>query len=226
MTAVAVETEQVEVQLRGRVATEVEQANSLGVNDQESYDFAGGVVVRIKRVLADIDKRFKPMQQAADAAKKAILNQRALLEDPLLEAEKIIKNKMSQHWLAAENARHAEQRRLEDAERKKREAELAKAVKKGASEEQIQQIQQRPMVAVAPTIAKPKAEGISTRETYKARVIDLAALVAHVATNPAHIRLLEVNQTALNELARSLREGLSLPGVELYVETGITARRS
>ena len=221
-----VETEQVAVQLLTRTTSWPDQARSLGVNDSESYEFAGASLQHIKSLRAEIADAFDPMQSAAHSAWKEVIAQRKRIEDPLTEAERIIKNTMSRYSLEVENARRAEQRRLEDAERKKREAELAKAAKKGASAEELQQIEQRPVMVMAPSTPKPSAEGISTRKTYKARVTNLGLLIKHVAANPSLLGLLEPNQTALNELARSLREGLSLPGVELYVETNVAARRS
>jgi len=80
-------------------------------------------------------------------------------------------------------------------------------------------------IIMAPPVAPvTKTKGIATVEKWKARVVDKAALIAHVAANPQYSELLTVNDTALNAQARSLKGSLLIPGVEAYPEQTISAR--
>jgi hypothetical protein len=101
-----------------------------------------------------------------------------------------------------------------------------------------------PLVEAAPTSL---AEGVHKRETHTAAVTELEALILSIAGNlllqqpggsdrehwitttcapspQASPDLLAPNTTALNALARSLREDLSLPGVEHVVTTILVAK--
>jgi hypothetical protein len=66
--------------------------------------------------------------------------------------------------------------------------------------------------------------GIAPREVWRARVTDKAALVAAVAAGKAPLALIEINQTALDGMARALKSELVLPGCEPVRETTIAAR--
>ena len=79
-----------------------------------------------------------------------------------------------------------------------------------------------PVVAATP--AAPKVSGLSFRETYKAEVTDMRALVQAVASGAQPITLLQANQTALDGMARALKEALAIPGVRL-VKDRIAASR-
>lgn len=80
-------------------------------------------------------------------------------------------------------------------------------------------------VPVVPPTPTPKAPGVSFRDNWTAVVDDLSALVKAVAEDKAAITLLQANQTALNGLARSLKQALTIPGVRAVNER-IAAQRS
>ena len=77
-------------------------------------------------------------------------------------------------------------------------------------------------MAIAPA---PPPAGISVRETWSARVVNFAALVAAASKTPAYLALLTANQTALDQQARSLKERMNVPGVEPVRTKGIAAGR-
>ena len=101
-----------------------------------------------------------------------------------------------------------------------------------------------PLVESAPTAL---AQGVHKRETHTAAVTDISALILSIAGQlllqqpggsdrehwitttcapslQATPDLLATNTAALNALARSLREDLSLPGVEHVVTTILVAK--
>jgi len=61
------------------------------------------------------------------------------------------------------------------------------------------------------------------RETWSARVTDLAAFVRAVAAHPPWLALLKPDLTALNAQARSLRGRLAIPGVEAVCTRDVAA---
>mgnify|MGYP001601365998 CR=1 FL=1 len=75
-----------------------------------------------------------------------------------------------------------------------------------------------PIFVPSPQIEMPKAEGISTREVWRAEVVDLPALIAAVAAGQQSLALLLPNQVALNQMARAQKGMLAIPGVKAVCE--------
>jgi len=145
-----------------------------------------------------------------------------------LEAERIARE--------AQEAAEAEARRLrqiqeqEAAEAREREIEAAEA--NGATAAEVQAIIEQPVaepepVYFAPVVVPmyipppppPKTTGASTARPWKAAVdtpADLLLLIRHVAAHPEYSNLLQLNQTALNALAKAQGANLRLPGVRSY----------
>lgn len=81
-----------------------------------------------------------------------------------------------------------------------------------------------PVSVVRPVVERPRAEGVSFRDSYRAEVTDLQALVQAVAAGAQPLTLLQPNMTALNQMARALREQMQVPGVRVAVERTAVAR--
>src|SRR5690606_37893557 len=64
-----------------------------------------------------------------------------------------------------------------------------------------------------PTVAAPKAAGVAGRVTWKAEVVDLAALVKGAAENPDLSAYLLPNTTALSQVAKGMKDKARIPGV-------------
>jgi hypothetical protein len=139
----------------------------------------------------------------------------------------------------AQREAEAETRRLQaeaeclHAEEIERQIEEAEA--EGASRAVIEHLasQPAPVVAVepvfmpAPVVASTvtPVQGISAREIWSAEVTDIVALAAHIAANPQYRNLIAPNMTALNQLARSLKSAMRIPGVKAVSTSNIAARR-
>jgi hypothetical protein len=78
-----------------------------------------------------------------------------------------------------------------------------------------------PPVRVA---APPRVDGVSFRDTYRAEVTDLMALVQAVAKGQAPLTLLKADETALNGMARSLKTAMKVPGVRVVTSRTVAAR--
>lgn len=100
------------------------------------------------------------------------------------------------------------------------------AVEAGAAEAQSIALAAE-LVTAAPVpvaTAAPKVSGLSTRQNWKARLIDKMALIQFIAAHPEHQHLIDVNQSAINQLAKAQKDAMNLPGVEAYPDAVMSAR--
>lgn len=206
------------------------QARALAITDALSYAKACEFLQGLKALRAEIAETFEPHIKRAHEAHKALLKEKGDAEAPLAEAERIVKaalvtfsdeqeriRREEQARLQAELKRQEEERRLNDAVALEAAGETAEA--SAVLDEPIHV----PTVAVAPMT--PKVSGIQYRETWGAKVTDLAALVKFVAANPQFAGFLTPNMTALNAQARSLKAQCQIPGVEAVCTRDVAAGR-
>lgn len=214
-----------------------ERARAAIVATAEQYASAGELLKGIKSLRAKIAETFDPHVKRAHEAHKALVKEKADAEAPLAEAERILKAALIAFDQEQERLRVAEQRRLDEiarAEEETRRLNLAAAMEKegntfgdAAMVAEAEELISAPVMVAAPAVARttPKVSGIAMATTYRAQVTDLLALVKHVAANPQLLPLLQVNQTALNGQARSLKTSLRLPGVQVLADQTVRAGR-
>lgn len=104
----------------------------------------------------------------------------------------------------------------------------AQSVTQAAAQE-VSQAAIPPPVAVA-VPEPPKATGVSTSKVWKGEVVDLAALVLAVAADLARgdrsrLPFLKAADTVISAQARSLKEHFACPGIRVYPDTQVSARR-
>ena len=205
------------------------EAEGFEITSQESYNLANAFGRRIKQSMKTIDDYCDPVIEAAHKAHKAACDQKKALYAPFEAAKKIIDSKQIA-WYRAEQARAAEERRKaeEEARKKAEEEALARAQElqdmgmNEAAEEAISQ----PVVIEKVTVAEPvRAGGESFRETWKAEVVDLMALVKAVAAGTQPLAYLEANMPVLNKAASMFKGSVQIPGVKIVSDT-IIARRT
>jgi len=208
-----------------------ERADELQVNDQAGFDAAGEMLLGVKELRKQAEEHHRPMIDAAHKSWKAALEGLKRIDEPLIEAERILKFRIGVFTAAQERARIAEERRLrEEAERLEAEAleaSIEAAEAEGATVEEVQAIIEQPRVA--PSIAVKPAyvpvAGISTAKTYRAEVVDLKKLVKAVANGEASESFITANLTALNGVARSTRGTITIPGVRIVEDSTVRAGR-
>lgn len=206
-----------------------EKARSITIESDAGWNEAGTCLQGIKALRNEAGEVFDPPIAAAHLSHKAAIAAKKGVEAPLIEAERILKGGMARYRDEQERVRREEQRRLEAIARKAAEDErLAEAIalEEAGETEAAEQVIEAP-APLAPVVvlppATPKVSGISSAVTYKAKVVDLLALVRHVAANPALIHLVKESQPDLNGMARRQKEAFSLPGVEVVAERSIRA---
>jgi hypothetical protein len=212
------------------------RARALVVTDDASYSAGATLLMGIKALRKRIADVFDPHVKRAYDAHKALVREKTDADAPLTMAESIIKDSLVTFTQAQERVRRATQLRLEAEARAQAETrameEAAALETEGlatgdaslleAAQTLIAQPVEVAPVYVAP--ATPAVSGISMRETWSAEVVDLSALVRHVAEHPEYLNLVIANQPALNALARSLKKSLSVPGVKAVATAGMAAR--
>lgn len=214
------------------------------------YTAAGDELRSIATRKKEIDELRLSLTRPLDESKKRIMDLFRAPVSRLEEAEGLLRKGMLT-WKQKEDARIAAERA--EAERKAREererlaaeaaeaarraAELeaagdAEAAAEAAAEAEAAQIEAE-LAEVAP-VAPPvvptaKADGISSRVTWKAEVTDFAALViaagkAAEAGDQTMLAYLTANTTALGQVAKALKGQARIAGVRIYSEESLAVR--
>lgn len=210
---VAVETEALE--LRSTLS-------ALAVTDQETYNKAVDARVKAKAWLRNAGEYFDGLVKPAYAAYKNLLDAKKAVIEPVENTVTAINRELLTWDQAQERIRREAQVKLEQEARARaeaeriQEAELLQAA--GASEEAVEAVLEAPVI-VTEMVAAPKTYEVSKsvvyRDNYSGEVTDLKALVKYIAKNPSFINLIQVNQTAVNQLAKSMKDTLDIPGIKV-----------
>ncbi len=207
-----------------------ERAKAITVKTATEYGAACELLKTIKGLRFDIESTFKPIRESAHATWKATIRQQEVVEQPLQEAENLLKPQIAAYLREEERKRHEEQMRIQKAEREREERErLEKAVildEIGETAMANQVLEEE--VYIPPVIlpkTAPKVAGISMRGTWSAQVTDLMQLVKAVAAGAAPIQCLTANMVHLNQQARSMQDALRYPGVRAISSSNISAAR-
>jgi len=206
------------------VAAKLATARALTITDQASYNAVVEMRVQLKALRDAIEAAHAlPKQEKHKVWKAEVAAETAELA-PVQEVEGVLKAKTFKWDSDQEALRRAEQAKLEAEAKKQAEDEALAAAEAaqqaGAGPSEVEAILESPIIAppvVAPRTYTP-APRMAGRESWSARVTDFMALVKFVAVNPGFQNLLEVNQTALNQLARSQKQAMRIPGVEAKCE--------
>lgn len=204
-------------------------AQEFEIHTPEDAEDAGAILREVKGLGKELEEKrtsiTKPINQALREINALFKPAKAWLAD----AEQHLKSKMLQ--FQNEQARIARELQAEaDAlarkERAKLERRAAKAEAKGKTKK-AEALSQVAETTTAPVVksAAPKVAGIARRETWKAEVMDMEALLVHIIRErPDLLPLVKIDQSALNALARKLEGELHLPGVQAVKEASIAAR--
>lgn len=216
-------------ELLERNAEIVELARAVRVDDAATDEAAKMLVQRIAGGIREREDVALPFVSDAKALHNRALARAAALIEPLKLAKGIVSDKILAYAAVARRAAEAKRIELETAARKEEERRKradAFAAARAGDKETAKAIRAEPIVApriaVAPDVSAVK--GTVERSTWKAEVLDLAALVAHVAAHPELLHLLEPALPALNAIARAQREKTSIPGVRAFEVRSLASR--
>lgn len=188
------------------------------------------VITSFKRKVQDF---FSPHKKRANDAHKALCDDERSIIKPAEADEAKLKSAMVRWTTEQDRLRRAEENRLREQQRiaeENRRIEEAAALEREANatgdlalKEEANALIEAPipvMPVQAETPAPPKVDGISYRDVYRGDVKDVWVLVEAALKNDqlrAFLRI-EPNQTAIDAMARSLKDKMRIPGVTLVVD--------
>jgi len=216
------EEEMQENEMQAAVAV-IEKQAILKVASVQERNSALDLVKQIKSRRSAVVEFFRDTKAKANAAWKAIVAQEKSFTDRLDNTERKIKMAVLEFDREQERVRQAEQRRLQaaadEAARRERERLEKQAAKLKTPEKREAVLEQAAMVA-APAIqvapAVQKTTGVSTRKTWKARVVDVEKVPRE---------FMVVNQQALDAYARATKGAVAVAGVEFVEEETMSIRK-
>jgi hypothetical protein len=204
------------------------KAHELRVSDVSMVALAGEYLRDIKALRKEIAATCDPVIKQAHAAHKAATTMKRDLEAELVEADRIIAGKVA----AWHDAKRREAQRLVAAAERQARATQESAEREAAALREAGELELAEQAAVearrapAPVVAQQavSVEGVSTRTTHRARVVDLPTLLRAVLSGSVPLAAVQVNEKLLQQQARSLGEQLNWPGVEVQAETIVVRR--
>lgn len=208
------------VSLEQEAITVRNEMAAITVTDQLTYDEAVEKRTAAASWLKNAREFFKGMKDPAYAAWKKICSNENLVCDPVDSTVKQINRALLQFDQEQERLRREAQRRLEDEARQRAEEErlvqAAQMEAEGVDEETLNAVLDAPMQITEIAVAAPtyeRSNHVQYRDNWGGECFDLLKLVQFVAKNKQHINLVQINQSALTQLARALKESMDIPGI-------------
>ena len=201
-----------------------EQARAITVKDNSSMAKANTMLMDIRSLRKEIQDTFRPLAEKAHQAHKAIVQKQKDAEAPLIEAENYLKPAIRAFMDEQERLRRKEEARLREearkAEEEQRFQEALVAEQEGNHEEAEELLNEAPGFIPQPVVTSdiPAVDMRLFRRKWKARVVNLRALVQAAAQNEFLLPYLIANEPALNQLARAQQGMMNVPGVEAQSE--------
>lgn len=210
-----------------------ERLGSFVCNTAEDYARTGEDVRILDDYSARVHAYFGPLKASAHETHRRICEAENARAGPAERLSKIKKREMLD-WKRREEESAARMAREEQERLRKREEDrqIERAVSQEAQgqKEEAAKTLDRPLlvpVVVAPAPVAPKLEGIRVSRSWDARIKDLRAYLAWIATAPERVHpedLVECKLGPLRKLARETDGEIAIPGVEFYTAERIATR--
>jgi hypothetical protein len=210
--------------------TEIEfQAGAIVIDNDEEYQAAADFGRTLKQRASDVKDFWAPMKDAAHKAHAEICNKEKAMLQPLVNAEKILKQTMGDYVAEQERKRReaeeaARKAAKEEAERKIQEAiALEESGDQTAAEAAVEEAEIMDNVAASVSVAsaKPKATGVSTKKDWEIVSIDSEK----VPTTVMGIDIRPVNTAAVMRLIRMSKGQVSIPGIRFEEKVQMSFRK-
>lgn len=224
--------QEITLDIRELVKTAEREAESIiavEISNVPGLESAAEDLMTIKGLQKKVEKQrtdaVKPLNDKVRAINNWFRDPAAFLE----RAETTLKNAISafQHRLEEEDrkAKEAEAKRIEQLAEQRAERAEAKGDTDRAEEQREVAQQSAALTRATAGRAVPKVKGIGTRETYEGIVTDKMALIKAVAEGKQPAAYLEVNMTPINKIITALKEETPpIPGIAINKKSSISAR--
>ncbi len=212
----AVKTEQ-EALLEKEVTTVEKQASAIVIQNDEDMVRAKQFVANVKSVAKRVEEFWKPLWDASYRAYKTVMDRKKSMIDPLTNAEKTAKAKISQYVAEQERKRKEEAERIrklaqEEMNRKLEEAAQAESNGDAVGAEYAMaeaEAYESASLAKIPVQAT-KVEGMQQRKTWEIDSIDLSKLPCEFAG----VMLRPADEKAILNLIKATKGQIAIPGVK------------
>jgi hypothetical protein len=217
-------------ELENKALSWPDKAAALEIRDQDSYDQAAWLLKDLAALEGEIKDHHAPIKTAAYAAHKAAVAGEKKLLEPIERARQILVRSIIRWDEKQTRIRlELEAKAKLEADRLAEEIVIESAIsaeEMGATTEEtngiLDTVVSFPVPQVAPTYQKQS--GISSRQQWKAEVVDLRALCLALGQGKCSVNLILPNMAALNGMARIEKSTLRVPGVRAVMDTGLTVR--
>lgn len=221
-----------EMQQAAAVDIDKAKATALAIVDRAGYDDAAKMLLTCKERMKSIKDRMAEPKQKAHQAWRSVCDLEGQMLEPYERIEREIVKPAMLKWEEVEE--HRRRLRQEEANRIAREMEEARRLEQAAELERSGKTEEAEAVIDAPPpqeeIVIPKTtehKGISYRTNYSAEVVSIQALCLAVAEGRCPTQYITANTSALNAIARSLKESVipqwETMGLKLKTERIISA---
>lgn len=208
-------------EVKEKALTVPDRARAIAIKNTDDLLHANDMLLNIKALRKEIASVFDPIIEKAHNAHKEALAQKKKAEEPLVEAEGIIKPRIASYMEEQERIKKAEEERLRQealkAEEERRLAEAVQLEKEGHKEE-AEQVLQEPVIIPPPIVENttPKLNGTSIRQIWKFRIVN-PAKIPHDFMTPDLVKI--------GGYVRSMKQNAKIPGIEVYPEASVATGR-
>lgn len=212
-----------------RALTVIRAGMSIVVRDQTSLTAANGLLLDVKALRRKFDEEFEPGIKQAFAHHRYLVSQKKKFTDPLDEAERAIKPRITaylveQDKIRLEAERAAERARLQVAKEAEDAADAAaKLINSGKAVEADEVIDTafakiREINADTPFVPdKPVANGTTLRETWDYEIVD-ADIIPRTFLVP--------DLTMIRRYGQNMKHQAEIPGIRFFAVKSIASRRT
>lgn len=215
-----------------------DRCRAIQITNQESYNLAVDLRERAKEWLRGMKEDesnpigFAKSRKATYEAYQAVLSQQKAVCGTVEQAVDMFIKPALQRWdREQEQSRIQRQRAAQETVRKElekqRQQEVKAAKKAGADEESLATIATAPIIVPSVVIAPTFEAAIEMRDNWKARVksapserqnkkLFIQYVAKNCAQNPGLLELIQIDESALNKMAKAQKESLTMPGIEPY----------
>lgn len=199
------------------------RAEAFTVASEDDRTEAVVLLQDIATVRKHIEQTAGKVRKSAYAAYKDSLAYERSLDDPLEKASGIIKKRVLAWDSEQQRLREEEERRLREEARKLEEEERLRlaqeAEEDGASEEMVEEILTQPVRVPypipslpEPRAPSPKVKGVASTTTYGFRIVNPSAVPREYWC---------IDEQKIGRVVRAMRGQITIPGVEVTVESGL-----
>lgn len=211
-------------------ASALELVEQFVVNDDATYQLAGEELQAIQHREKALNDQRLAITRPIDEAKAQVMGLFRGPVDTLGRAAQILKGKMLGYAREVEARAAAERQAAERAAQQERDrlaAEAAALAAQGRAGEAAVKEQVAAMIVAAPAAQAeaPKVAGVSTRKTVEFEVVDLHALVQHVAAHPELVGLLTIDSVKVRAHVKSMGMACTTPGLRVFEKSALAASR-